>query len=748
MDTGSSGEDFVVKPRKPYTITKQRERWTEEEHNRFLEALKLYGRAWQRIEEHIGTKTAVQIRSHAQKFFTKLEKEASTKGIPLGQTLDIEIPPPRPKRKPNNPYPRKQCLNSSHASKEGKGETSSISNCSSCPRKELTNFEKPASLKNLHKGEALQMLEKGHENSNYLEALTLFQDTPCNSHSSVKEGLRNSLVFHEFVPILNELKGDSAMDKRSPTEHEEEPNQSCTLHTSLVNDKLEDVSAVSNSKANPSDIVDRSNKIGVLQQKQLTGLQKSPNTPCQILKENTDDRVRSQPSHCHLANPPSLADVQAQVNSKAFMNPSIFATADHHANPPIPPIYQQIPTFPSVGMFHCNQDAYRSLHSMPSTFSNLLVSTLVQHPAAHAAATLAASLWPFDADKSKGSSSDISNGRLAGSQLNSHVSNPPSMAAIAAATVAAAMAWWTTHGILPFSHPVPNCFAFASATKTPDTMTDQASAGKQDNREDHVQMDKQQVFRPQDEESPDAQAVQGSTSKSLPSSESDGTGGTEIVHDGKLKSCAEINELGSTAGTGFQESSSNMRIKTKPGHYSCGSIRHSSSELEKAGTSKEQFDESQITHNTVGETKARRSRSSGISANESWKEVSEEGRLAFQALFSREVLPQSFSPPSEEDDSVQCDKGGEMAFSVDLNCRAFPDAEADMITGQNDTASRSNDLVDSSFSTSRITHPKLKVRKTGFKPYKRCSMEANVSRINGEEEKANKRVHMESKASN
>ncbi|RZB59120.1 Protein LHY isoform D [Glycine soja] len=71
MDAYSSGEEVVVKTRKPYTITKQRERWTEEEHNRFLEALKLHGRAWQRIEEHIGTKTAVQIRSHAQKFFTK-----------------------------------------------------------------------------------------------------------------------------------------------------------------------------------------------------------------------------------------------------------------------------------------------------------------------------------------------------------------------------------------------------------------------------------------------------------------------------------------------------------------------------------------------------------------------------------------------------------------------------------------------------------------------------------------------------
>lgn len=29
------------------------------------------------------------------------------KGVPIGQALDIDIPPPRPKRKPNNPYPRK-----------------------------------------------------------------------------------------------------------------------------------------------------------------------------------------------------------------------------------------------------------------------------------------------------------------------------------------------------------------------------------------------------------------------------------------------------------------------------------------------------------------------------------------------------------------------------------------------------------------------------------------------------------------
>ncbi|KAK8934709.1 Protein CCA1 [Platanthera zijinensis] len=97
--------DSSVKVRKPYIITKQRERWTEEEHGKFLEAVKLYGRAWRRIEEHIGSKNTVQIRSHAQKFFSKVVRESSNNS--LGTVNAIEIPPPRPKRKPSHPYPRK-----------------------------------------------------------------------------------------------------------------------------------------------------------------------------------------------------------------------------------------------------------------------------------------------------------------------------------------------------------------------------------------------------------------------------------------------------------------------------------------------------------------------------------------------------------------------------------------------------------------------------------------------------------------
>ncbi|MBA0862681.1 hypothetical protein Goshw_011581, partial [Gossypium schwendimanii] len=95
--TVSSLEDSNKKIRKPYTITKSRESWTEPEHDKFLEALQLFDRDWKKIEAFISSKTVIQIRSHAQKYFLKVQKNGTSE----------HLPPPRPKRKATHPYPQK-----------------------------------------------------------------------------------------------------------------------------------------------------------------------------------------------------------------------------------------------------------------------------------------------------------------------------------------------------------------------------------------------------------------------------------------------------------------------------------------------------------------------------------------------------------------------------------------------------------------------------------------------------------------
>ncbi|KAL3642542.1 Protein REVEILLE 8 [Castilleja foliolosa] len=91
------GSGTGKKIRKSYTITKSRESWSEEEHDKFIEALQLFDRDWKKIEDFIGSKTVIQIRSHAQKYFLKVQKNGTV----------AHVPPPRPKRKASHPYPQK-----------------------------------------------------------------------------------------------------------------------------------------------------------------------------------------------------------------------------------------------------------------------------------------------------------------------------------------------------------------------------------------------------------------------------------------------------------------------------------------------------------------------------------------------------------------------------------------------------------------------------------------------------------------
>lgn len=68
--------------------------WTAEEHSRFLEGLKLFGQKdIKSISRHVGTRSATQVRTHAQKYYLRIERErakADGTTVPTGTIIARE----------------------------------------------------------------------------------------------------------------------------------------------------------------------------------------------------------------------------------------------------------------------------------------------------------------------------------------------------------------------------------------------------------------------------------------------------------------------------------------------------------------------------------------------------------------------------------------------------------------------------------------------------------------------------------
>ena len=55
-------------------------RWTEEEHQKFIEGILQYGNEWKKVQQIIKTRSSTQARSHAQKFFLRVKKIIKNNG--------------------------------------------------------------------------------------------------------------------------------------------------------------------------------------------------------------------------------------------------------------------------------------------------------------------------------------------------------------------------------------------------------------------------------------------------------------------------------------------------------------------------------------------------------------------------------------------------------------------------------------------------------------------------------------------
>ena len=49
--------------------------WTKDEHKKIIEALRKFGNDWQIIQEFVGTRSSIQVRSHCQKYFKAMKNK-------------------------------------------------------------------------------------------------------------------------------------------------------------------------------------------------------------------------------------------------------------------------------------------------------------------------------------------------------------------------------------------------------------------------------------------------------------------------------------------------------------------------------------------------------------------------------------------------------------------------------------------------------------------------------------------------
>ncbi|MQM08274.1 hypothetical protein Taro_041129 [Colocasia esculenta] len=579
------------------------------------------------------------------------------------------------------------------------------------------------------------------EDSKCSVVLSLFQDAPSAFTPPASKGLADACIFREFVPMVKDNKDKEGDEECSPTlKGKKEP------HNGNINiGRFEGLSIDTQMKLaqGTSTGMKQPTKVG-------TSLQNDSKGNKSYLKHIPPYSIDRQ-SNESVQTPGSDATCLTYLSNQGGPNgnpnlekgPSISATTDHHASTSMSSVHQSFAAFPPFTQFCSSQDAYRSFLNMSSTFSNLILSTLLQNPAVHAAASLAASFWPAaDVETSTGSTSET----FVGGIPVRHMNGSPSMAAIAAATVAAASAWWATHGLLPFCHPAFHSgftFAPASADTIPKTEAAQATEDNKQKKDEVTQsqtwMDPQRTVGPE----LSAPGIQSSPLSSSDSDESGGDGGSQnIIPKGRMDK--QVNPSPDSA----VDESDMATSKKKVDRSSCGSNTPSSSEvetdtlLENIERGKEETKEVHLSHPPCGDTNNRKLRG-GSNVSESWKEVSQEGRLAFQALFSREVLPQSFSPPHAKEGTVGTakDENEVAALTVDLNSNASSATDNDPAQGINESPRASG--VDLCLLTNEIGQVKLKSRRTGFKPYKRCSMEAKESRASLVEEKDKKRIRLD-----
>ena len=251
---------------------------------------------------------------------------------------------------------------------------------------------------------------------------------------------------------------------------------------------------------------------------------------------------------------------------------------------------------------------------MSSTFSSLIVSTLLQNPAAHAAASFAATFWPY-ANAETSADSPMCTPDFPSRQIGS----PPSVTAIAAATVAAATAWWAAHGLLPLCAPLHTAFACPPAS---------AIAVPLMNIDESPQKTEQEEIKPQNSSLQDQilDPEHSEAQHSAPKSPAVFSSKSEERGDANLNTSPKATNHETNQVISENPDSNKMKGRKPVDRSSCGSNTTSSSEeTELLLKDEKEKEEPKTPDANILDTELSNRRSRSINnLTDSWKEVSEE----------------------------------------------------------------------------------------------------------------------------
>ncbi|CAO3674674.1 unnamed protein product [Rhizopus stolonifer] len=121
------------KPRKPVPEGYNTGVYTELEEKRFLEGLDLFGRDWTKLQEHVATRDANSIRSHAQKHFIKMFRDnipLSAKIKETGEGYTLSGNPLDPNSSAARPYLKSMAKDNAKKSDADKAETNKVDDVS------------------------------------------------------------------------------------------------------------------------------------------------------------------------------------------------------------------------------------------------------------------------------------------------------------------------------------------------------------------------------------------------------------------------------------------------------------------------------------------------------------------------------------------------------------------------------------------------------------------------------------------